>query len=489
MQDIGDSLKGRIIDSYVWVGISSAISRSFSMLATLVLAGILTPEDFGVVSLANLITSALGLFRDFGMNQAIIYQKRRLDEALDGAMVLSVSVSVILFFIGWLVAHPAAVYFRNPAVEDVVKVLPFSLVITAFSSIQVSLLEKEMNFRKRALLEIVSFGVYLLVSVGLALVGLKYWSIIFGYLVHTIVYLILSFYVSRWHPRFVLDLGLIKEMIGFGKYVMFSTIMDFIFRNVDTLTVGRILGTTTLGVYDFAYRIGNITTTQITHVVTKVFFPATVKMSDDTEIMKASYLKTFWGLSLVTIPFSLGIITYAPHFFTLFYGLKWEKAVLPTQIMAIYGLSRGVFSPIGSILMALGKVRELTLLALWQTVAFIVLIVPVVLRFELAGLALLITIINLSAVIYAIFLVERYLPGTSNKYVKIMSPPLVVGLITIVLPLHLWVFFSGDLTLLSFFIIILISGSFYCGATLMTEKDLIGTIREIATYIKVRKTR
>jgi O-antigen/teichoic acid export membrane protein len=489
MQDTGDSLRGRIIDSYVWVGISSIVSRSFSMVATLILAGILVPEDFGVVSLANLITSALGLFRDFGMNQAIIYQKRRLDEALDAATVLSVSVSVILFSIGWLLAHPAALFFKNPAVEDVVKVLPFSLVITAFSSIQVSHLEKELDFKKRALPEIVSFGVYLPVSVGLALLGLKYWSIIFGNLIQSIVYLILCFCVSRWHPRFRLDFGLIKEMVGFGKYVMSSTILNFIFRNVDTLTVGRVLGTTALGFYDLAYRIGNITTTQITHVVAKVFFPASVKMSDDTRVMAASYLKTFWGLSLATIPVALGIITYAPHFFTLFYGLKWERAVLPTQIMAVYGLSRALFSPIGAVLLALGRARELMLLSFWQTVAFVILIVPVVTRFDLVGLSVLIVFVNLCSIAYAIFLVERHLVGTSRSYIKIMFTPFVVGIVTIVLPLHLWVFFSGGLTLLSFFLLIFVSGCLYCGITMLTEKELIGTMREIAGRIRAEKPR
>ena len=271
------NFKGTITDSFYWVTVSSAFSRSLTMLTTLILAAILAPDDFGVVSVANLITASLGLFRDFGMNQAIIYQKKNVSEAADTTLVISATISLLRFCYDCS-ARPAAVFFNNPAVEDVMKVLPFSLVITAFSSIPTSLMEKEMAFKRRAVPEVLSFLAYFVVCLVLAWYGFKYWSIIFGYLALCIVGLVATFAVSPWHPTLRFHPFVLKELAGFGSYAMSSTTINFVIRNIDSVSVGRILGTATLGYYDIAYRIGNVVATQISHAMSKVLYPAFIEI-------------------------------------------------------------------------------------------------------------------------------------------------------------------------------------------------------------------
>ncbi len=470
-------LSGKMAHSLFWVGISSLFSRSFTMLTTLVLAGILSPDAFGVISLANLITAALGLFRDFGLSQAIIYQKKKVGQAADTAMLLSVSVSVVLFLIGFLIAKPAADFFRNPAVEDVVRVLPFSLVITAFSTIPASLLEKEMVFKRRALPEILSFATYFVVSVTLARLGFSYWSIIFGYMALCIVGLVATFAVSPWHPSLRFHLSVLREMVGFGSYAMFSTITVFIIRNVDSFSVGRILGTTPLGFYDLAYRIGNVTTTQITHVVGKVAFPAYVKMGRDIEIVRGAYLKAYRWLSLVTIPVTCGIITFVPSFLHVFYGNKWDEAIVAAQVIALYGLTRGLFSHAGGVFMSFGRVNELFLITLGQLVVLAVAIYPVVAHFQLVGLAALLAVLNFFTVIVAAVRINIFLPRTIGRYLTISFPHLVVALVTIPLPALLWSRFVGDIGLLSLIGLIVCCSVLYAAVTINRERGIIGEIK------------
>ncbi|MBN1572621.1 MAG: lipopolysaccharide biosynthesis protein [Deltaproteobacteria bacterium] len=471
------SIKSKILSSFFWVGISTFLSRASTILATLILAGLLVPDDFGVVAVANVITASLGLFRDLGMNQALIYQKEHIEEAADTSMILSVSVSVILFLIGYFLAGPAALFFKNPAVKDVVQVLSFTLVISSFSSIPSSLLEKEMDFRKRALPEVASFFTYFAVSLILALNGFAYWSIVLGYTALSIVNLIVVFIVSPWHPTLKLHRHMVSEMFGFGKYVMSNTVIVFILKNIDDFSLGRIMGTVSLGFYSLAYRIANVPATQITHMVSKVVFPAMMQMSEDSQRVKDFHLKTFYYLSIVNIPLAIGIICFAPPFFHIFYGTKWDAAIIPTQILAIYGLTRGLFSSTTSVFMTLGRIREIFLFQLCHLILLAVLIYPVITLYKIVGLSILLSLLNIANAVVIIMRMENFLGGVTVSSLKHLIYPSVISIIAIVVPFKAWTVLVGDLNVFSFFILIGLSGLIYTIAVFKRDAELIDLIR------------
>jgi O-antigen/teichoic acid export membrane protein len=447
------------------------------MLATLILAGLLTPDDFGVVAVANVMIASLGLFRDLGMNQALIYQKEHIEEAADTSMILSVSVSLLLFGIGYLLAGPAALFFKNPAVKDVVQVLSFSLVISSFSSIPSSLLEKEMNFKRRALPEIASFFTYFVVAILLAYLGFAYWSIVMGYMALSVVNLIVVFIVSPWHPTLKFHTHVVKEMFGFGKYVMSNTIIVFILRNIDDFSLGRILGTVSLGFYTLAYRIANVPATQITHMISKVMFPAMMQMSEDPERVRDFHLKMFHYLSIVNIPLAVGIICFLPSFFHIFYGTKWDAAILPAQILAVYGLTRGLFSSTTSVFMTLGRIREVFLFLIGQLVLLGVFIYPAIALFEIVGLAVLLSIVNIANAVVTMARMEKFLPGVIYSSLKHLILPSLLSVATIIVPLWIWTATVGDLKLFSFFGLIVLSVCLYSVVLFKKEREMVNEIR------------
>lgn len=472
-------IKSKVASSFLWVGISSFLSRASTIVATLILAGLLSPDDFGVVAIANVISSTLGLFRDLGMNQALIYQKDRIEDASDTAMILSVAISALLFGIGYLLAGPAALFFRNPAVEDVIKVLPFSLVITAFSSIPTSLLEKEMNFKRRALPEIISFFTYFVVSVTLALLGFAYWSIVLGHIAHSIVNLIVVFFVSPWHPSLKFHPRILSDLLKFGKYAMSNTIIVFIFRNVDDFSLGRLLGTASLGFYNLAYRISNVTATQIAHMFSKVTFPAMVKMKDNPRRVIDFYLKTFNYLSIINFPLAVGIISLIPSFFHIFYGNKWDAAILPTQILAVFGLVRGLFSGAGSVFMTIGRIRETFFILLGQLILLLLFIYPVIVHFKTVGLCVLLSLLNIAMALTITFRLESLFPKTTRRMLKLMTPPLIFSIIAIFVPVKLLTIIFGELTLWSFIGVALLSFLLYLFATIKKDRQIIREIRDL----------
>jgi O-antigen/teichoic acid export membrane protein len=292
-----------------------------------------------------------------------------------------------------------------------------------------------------------------------------------------LVGLVATFAVSPWHPSFRFHPSVLRELVGFGSYAMFSTITVFIIRNVDSFSVGRILGTTPLGFYDLAYRIGNVTTTQITHVVGKVAFPAYVKMGRDIEVVRGAYLKAYRWLSLVTIPVTCGIITFVPSFLHVFYGNKWDEAIVAAQIIALYGLTRGLFSHAGGVFMSFGRINELFLITLGQLVVLALAIYPVVAHFQLVGLAALLATLNFFTVIIAAVRINVFIPKTIGRYLKISLPHLAVALVTIPLPALLWTQLVGDIKFFSLTGLIICCSLLYAAVTLKREPEIIEEVK------------
>ena len=473
----------KVVDSIFWVGIGSLLSRVFSILTTLILAKLLTPNDFGIISIAILFSSTLGLFRDIGLNQSLIYQKKDVHKAADTAMIMSIALSIFLYGVAYLLSAPTAIFFNSPPVEDVIKVLPVTLIISAFSSIPSSLLEKEMDFKKRALPELASFFTYFVVTITTAKLGFSYWSIIIGLISHSFVNLVVTFIVSPWHPTLKFHPEVVYDLLSFGKYAMFSTIVIFIYRNVDDFALGKILGMKLLGFYTLAYRISNMTTTQITNMISKVTYPAFVKISNDIDKVREFYLNTFRWLSIVNIPITIGIISLAPHFFHIFYGNKWNAAIVPTQILALFGLIRGLFFP-GGLFMSMGKIKETTYLNTGQLIVFLLLIYPTILKFGIVGLCILMLTLQLVLALIFISRIELFLPNTKNRYIGLLAPPLLISLVTIALPINGWIVVFGKLNLISFLGLIALTGLFYLFVIIKWNKEILD---EIKSFIKVLK--
>jgi O-antigen/teichoic acid export membrane protein len=311
----------------------------------------------------------------------------------------------------------------------------------------------------------------------LALNGFAYWSIVIGYMALSVVNLIVVFIVSPWHPTFRFHPHVVSELFGFGKYVMSNTIIVFILKNIDDFSLGRIMGTVSLGFYSLAYRIANVPATQITHMITKVAFPAMMKMSEDPERVRDFHLKAFHYLSVVNIPLAVGIICFTPSFFHIFYGTKWDAAVIPTQILAVYGLTRGLFSSTTSVFMTLGRIREIFILLLAQLVLICALIYPAIAIFEIVGLSVLLSFVNIANAAAIMLRMEKFLPGVIKGSIKHLVFPSVISIVAIVVPFTAWTTLAGELSIFSFFTLIALSCLIYAAAVLKKEGEIIEEIK------------
>jgi len=473
------NLKNQMVTGSFWVFGANLISRGISFLSTLILARLLTPEAFGIIGYGFLIVSAIGLLREMGFNSALIYQKTEIERAASTSIVFIFLWSTFLYFLVFGLAPLAALFFREPRLTALLRVLTISLILNSLSSIPISLLSKEINFKRRVIPELLNLTVYGIVTVIFAWLGFNYWAFVIGVLTADLFQLISALILRPIKIRLKPDFPILKELFVFGKSVMGLGILNFGIRNIDDFFVGRMLGTEPLGIYNFAYRIANIPATNITNVLGKVLYPGFTKIADDTNRLRKAFLKSLEYVTFITIPVTLYIILITPDVIHLFLP-KWIEAIVPIQLIAYFGGIRSLSSGSGSVFLAKGKPNLLLPISLTQLIFLAVFLYPTIHFFGLIGVCILVNIDMTISCVWG-FLRLKTLIGLSLKsLLRIMIFPIIVSICIIIFILFVSnAFFTYDkmvlflLKTITFPIVYLITTRLLSDKPQMILKDLL----------------
>ena len=184
----------------------------------------------------------------------------------------------MLYLIAFVLAPVLAAFYEEPVITSLIRWLGLSFTISSFRDVPLALLEKEIQFKKGAIPEMVSLSIYSIISVILVWYGYSYWGMVYGQLIAEAASVIVAWSLISWRPTFRFSKEVAREMIGYGKHIFGSNLIVFINRNIDDILIGKMLGMGTLGYYNFAYRISSIPATNITSVIVRVIFPIYAKL-------------------------------------------------------------------------------------------------------------------------------------------------------------------------------------------------------------------
>ena len=349
------TIKQKAIHGIIWTGVAKASMQGVIFILMLVLARLLTPEDFGVVGMAAIITVAISMVNDRGLGTAII-QKSSLSD-LHRASVFwgGIVFSLLLFILGVLAASPLALFFKNPKVQPVIAVQAIGFVIGSLGIVHKSILTKNLEFKKLALAEVISALASGLVSIVLALMRYGVWSLVIGALVRDAINVFLVWIYCRWRPRLFFSWRYFNELFAFSANVLGNDVVSYAVTNMDILIIGRLLGSEALGYYSLAFNLVKMPVTRLSGVVSKVAFPAFSAIQDDLEKLRKGFLQASALLSLILFPLLLGLALYAREFIALFMGAKWLPMAMPLMILVPLGLAKSVGVIRWPVLMALGR--------------------------------------------------------------------------------------------------------------------------------------
>lgn len=356
-----------------WTYIAFYSGKLMVFFSMIVLARLLTKDDFGVVGYALAILGFLDVVKDLGIGSAIIYYKDR--QVADTAFWLNLVMGVSLFLLVWALAPFISIYFNDPRAAQVTRVLALSFPLSALGSTHEALLIKDLQFGKKFLPDIARALTKGVIAISLAFMGFGPWSLIYSQLVGVLIAVVVLWRLVRWRPSMAFDSEGAWSLLTFGLPIVGMNIISAFALNVDYLLVGRYLGSEALGVYALAFRIPELTILQFCVIVAQVIFPVFNKMRDDVGALKAGFLETARYVALITVPVGLGMALLAEPFVLAFFGEKWIDAVPVMRAIAIYSLLISLGFNAGDVYKAQGRPGMLTRISILH----ITLLVPALL--------------------------------------------------------------------------------------------------------------
>ncbi|MFQ5617011.1 MAG: lipopolysaccharide biosynthesis protein, partial [Anaerolineales bacterium] len=309
-----------------WTYASYYSGKLMIFLSTIILARLLTKDDFGVVGYALVTISFLDVLNNLGVGPALIYH-REDPKAADTGFWLGLAVSGGLLGLAWLVAPLAGWYFGDPRAIPVIRVLSLTFPLSAFSNIHDSLLRKGLAFKNKFIPDFARAVGKGLFSILFALLGFGAWSLIFGQLIGVAVTVVAYWKVLPWRPSLRFVSSLARSLLRYGISIVALNSLAMLLLNLDYLFIGRFMGAEALGVYTLAFRLPDLSITQFCRVISTVVFPVYVKMRDDPSALRKGFLITLRYVSVVTIPLGVGLALVAEPFVITILTDKWLEAI------------------------------------------------------------------------------------------------------------------------------------------------------------------
>jgi len=472
----GEGLSRRVIRGGAWVFALRITERAFSLIRIIILARILAPDDFGLMGIALLTMATIETFSQTGFQAALIQKKDNIRTYLDAAWTVLILRGFLLFTILFFIAPYAAIFFEVSQAKSIIQVVGFSVLLQAFTNIGVIYFQKELEFNKQFVHQLTGTLANFVVAVSAALALRSVWALVFGSLAASIVRLAVSYLIHPYRPHLRLDLGKAKELLGFGKWILSSSILIFLLTQGDDIFVGKLLGTAALGFYQMAYLISNMPATEISHVISQVAFPAYSKLQDNLPKLREGYLRTLQFTAFLSFPIAGLIFLLASDFTRIFLGDKWLPMVPAMAALCIFGATRAVNATIGTILQGMGQPKVSTFGSGFQLLIFGAIIYPLTRKWGILGTSIAVVIPNIFFLLY----VSRKLANALDyKLVKFVTPLLVP--ITGIAIMFATMFFAQvwtDEGLISFLFSALLGVGAYLATVYELDKIFDGGLRD-----------
>jgi O-antigen/teichoic acid export membrane protein len=357
-----------LLGGIAWTAGAKWASQILTWLCLLVVARLLEPRDFGVVGVAGVYLGLIAVFSEFGFGSAVITLRNLTVNEIAQINSFSVISGAVGFLVSCALALPMGRFFRSPELPAVIVVMSTNFLILGFKTVPCSVLQRDFRFKRLSIIDSSAAITQSLCVLLLAWLGRGYWALALGSVAGTVVATALTMASRPWgfeRPR----LKSVAHAVNLSRQVLVGRLTWIIYSDSDFLVAGRMLGTTALGAYTFAWNLATLPVEKVTALVgqvTPAFFSA---HQTDYNALRRYLLSLTEAVSLVTFPATIGLGLVAPEFIGVFLGSRWSDAVAPLEILAFYGSIRTVSALLGPLLTALRETRFL----MWTNIAAAVL--------------------------------------------------------------------------------------------------------------------
>lgn len=367
------------------VGLEKFSMILFQFVSSIILARLLTPEDYGIVAMIAIFISLSGILVDSGFGGALVYYKNVDKKDYSTVFWVNMALSIFLYALMYINADAISEFYQTPILSDLIKVLGLSVVFNSIGLIQFTILYKELAFKTLGIISVTSYILSALIAIALAYWGYGVWALIAQQVLASVLKTVLYVVYNRFVPEFYFSWKLLKKHWSFGSGLFFSTLLRTVYDNMYLQLIGKYCSVTNAGYYNQAKKLKDIPSNLFSNTFDTSLFPVFSKIEDEQLFVdKYRMINRMFSFCCIPIFFIMAILSKDIVLWLL--GEKWIESAWILSVMSI-GAIFYIFESISrSIFKAKGKSGLIFRLDIVKRTSAILLMFIAVVQYELAGI-------------------------------------------------------------------------------------------------------
>lgn len=332
---MAESLKNKAVKGAGWSFADSILGQGITFIVGLVLARLLTPEDYGLLAYLTILIAVSNSIVDSGFSNALIRKRDATDVDYNTSFITNLFVSCIIVILLYFASPAISRFFERSELLPLIRVMSCIVIINAFSLIQSTLLTKSIDFKTKTKASVISSLASGIIGISMAFCGFGVWSLVGQQISRQFLYTLCLWLFTKWYPKFQFSLKSFKELFGFGWKLLASGLINTIWKEIYQLIIGKCYSPATLGQYTRAHQFGSIFSSNLNSIIQRVSYPVLSELQDNKVRLKNAYKRVIKVTMLVTFVLMLGLAAVAESMVLILIGEQWLPCVPMLQIICL----------------------------------------------------------------------------------------------------------------------------------------------------------
>lgn len=321
------NLKRKAASGFFWSMLEGVFSQGLGMIFGIILARMLSPNEFGILGMITIFISIAQVFVDSGLSQALIRKQNCTHQDYTTIFWSNIFLGGFSYGIIWLSAPYISVFFEKPELTQLTRIASIVIIISSFTLIQQTILVKKVDFKMLTKISTVGTFISGAASLVLAFYGFGVWSLVWRTIINQAVRSLMMWQHNKWSPELSFNKKIFSELFSFGSNILIISIVAAILKNFYNLIIGKNYSATILGYYTNAEQYSTLPSSTISNITNKVGFPVLSEIQDDNIRLKNTIRKLTKTIMYISFFVMFGLAAVAEPLFFVLFGEKWLPAV------------------------------------------------------------------------------------------------------------------------------------------------------------------
>lgn len=362
------TLKQRSAKAFAWNMVGKFSNQGIGFVISIFLARLLVPEDFGMLAMVNVVIGLAAVLVDMGLGSALIQRQNVKEEHYGSVFYFNVAVGTTLFLLFFLSSGLVAQFYERPDLKPVMQVMSLNFIISSFCNVQRTWLRKQLKYSVLTKSQIWGMATGGITGVSLAFLNFGVWALVAQSLISGLTNNIYVYFFTGWKPKLILKKDALKELWGFGFNMFLSGLLDTIYRQLDSLIIGKLFSPATLGQYFRAKSLNQFIINYTSGSLMSILFPVLSEIQHQEERYKNVVRRSFHILNFAVF-FILGFLFLtAQDIIVILFSEKWLPSVEYFRIIVLAGFVYPFSALLVNIVSSKGNSRAFLKLEIWKKI-------------------------------------------------------------------------------------------------------------------------